>query len=60
MPEMKKTFVVVYEEVIRHYFRVEAETAEEAEKKFHENANRFAFSRGEVINTGIVEIEEDI
>lgn len=55
-----KTFVVVYEEVIRHYFRVEAETAAEAEKKFHENSNNYDFSRGEVTDTGIVEIEEDI
>lgn len=58
MPE--KVFVVVYEEVIRHYFRVEAETAAEAEKKFHENANNYDFSRGEVTDIGIVEIEEDI
>lgn len=60
MPEKKKGFVVVYEEVIRHYFRVEAETADEAEKKFHENSNKYDFSRGEVTDTGVVEIEEDI
>ena len=55
-----KTFVVRYKEVIDHYFRVEAETAEEAEEKFHENANSFDFSRGEVVDSGIVEIEEDV
>ena len=59
MPE-KKVFVLRYEEVINHYFHVEAETAEEAEEKFHENANDFDFSRGEVVDSGIVEIEEDI
>lgn len=58
MPE-KKTFVVVYEEVIRHYFRVDAENPAEAEAKFHKNANSYDFSRGEVTNTGVVEIYEE-
>lgn len=56
----KKVFVLRYEEVINYYFRVEAETVEEAEEKFHENANDFDFSRGEVVDSGIVAIEEDI
>lgn len=59
MPE-KKVFVVRYEEVLNHHFRVEAETADEAERKFHEEVNSFDFSRGEVVDSGIVEIEEDI
>lgn len=60
MPEKMKTFVVTYEEVIRHYFRVDARNADEAEARFHEEASRYDFSRGEVVDSGVIEIEEDI
>ena len=59
MPE-KKVFVVVYEEVTRRHYRVEAENAEEAKSRFYSAMNRGCLDDGVVIDGGIVEIEEDI
>jgi len=53
-----KTYELVYIEKLYHTFYVEANSPEEAEKYFHENANEFDFSYGEVVDTGVESVTE--
>ena len=53
-----KTYKVIYTESLYHVFYVEAESKEEAEEKFHQNAADFDYSDGEVYNSGVESVEE--
>jgi hypothetical protein len=41
-------------------FIADARNADEAEARFHEEASRYDFSRGEVVDSGVIKIEEVI
>lgn len=56
-----KTYKVIYREVLHHEFEVEANSREEAEKKFERlaNAGEIDFSYGEVVDTEtIIQLDE--
>ena len=53
-----KTYKITYTETIVHEFYVDADSIDEAEDKFNENASNFDFGRGDVVNTSY-EIEEE-
>lgn len=56
-----KTYKVIYKEVLRHEFEVEANSREEAEKEFERLANtgEIDFSYGEVVDTEtIIQLDE--
>lgn len=48
-----KTYKIVYREVLRHTYEVEANSAEEAKMEFERLADtgKIDFSRGEVVDT---------
>jgi hypothetical protein len=54
-----KTYEVIYKEELIHVFYVEANSPTEAKTYFHEHANEFDFSDGEVIDTrvDVMEVE---
>ena len=58
---MKKTFTIIYNETLTHWFYVEAESEEEAEKEFYRQVNEgeIDFSDGEVTDSSIEVVEDE-
>lgn len=58
---MKKKFTVIYNETLTHWFDVEAENEEEAEKEFNRQVNdgEIDFSYGEITDSSIEVVENE-
>lgn len=58
---MKKKFTIIYNETITHWFDVEAESEEEAEKEFNRQVanGEIDFSYGEITDSSIEVVENE-
>lgn len=52
---MKKKYTIIYNETLTHWFDIEAESEEEAEKEFNRQVNEgeIDFSYGEITDSSI-------